>query len=186
MFLVSRFSFLVLLCPFPLPSFPPFSSLPSLPSLLSLPSLPPFPSLPSFPSFPSSFLFLSVCAAVFPQHPLSLLSFVLFLLPSLLSLSSPRFPFRFSVCGHFLAAQKKRLCRSLFVVYENCAEYYPRLIASEGQTLAHVPHSVHRSASITYFSPSEIASTGHSPAHVPHAMQSSPITYAIILIHLKG
>ena len=103
--------------------------------------------------------------------------------PFLLSLFFPRFPFRFSVCGHFLSAQKKRLCRSLFVVYENSAEYYPRLIASEGQTLAHVPHSVHRSASITYFSPSEIASTGHSPAHVPHAMQSSLITYAIIFLN---
>lgn len=54
--------------------------------------------------------------------------------------------------------------------------YSPRLIASCGQTLAHVPHSVQRSGLIEYFSPSEIASTGHSPIHVPHAMQSSPIT----------
>ena len=54
--------------------------------------------------------------------------------------------------------------------------YSPRLIASWGHTLAHVPHSVQRSGLIEYFSPSEIASTGHSPIHVPHAMQSSPIT----------
>lgn len=58
--------------------------------------------------------------------------------------------------------------------------YSGREIASEGQTLAHVPHSVHASGSIEYFSPSDIAPDGHSSMHVPHAMQSSPITYAII------
>ncbi len=54
--------------------------------------------------------------------------------------------------------------------------YSGRLIASDGHTEAHVPHSVQASASIEYFSPSEIAPEGHSSIHVPHAMQSSPIT----------
>ena len=55
-------------------------------------------------------------------------------------------------------------------------DYSARLIASEGQTEAQVPHSVQASASIEYFSPSEIAPEGHSSIHVPHAIQSSPIT----------
>ena len=55
-------------------------------------------------------------------------------------------------------------------------DYSARLIASLGQTLAHVPHSVQASGSIEYFSPSEIAPEGHSSIHVPHAMQSLPIT----------
>lgn len=55
----------------------------------------------------------------------------------------------------------------------------PGWIASDGQTLAHVPQSTQRSGLIEYFSPSEIASDGHSSMHVPHAMQSSLITYAI-------
>ena len=55
-------------------------------------------------------------------------------------------------------------------------DYSPRLIASEGQTSAHVPHSVHTSGLIEYFSPSEIAPEGHSSIHVPQAMQLSPIT----------
>lgn len=54
--------------------------------------------------------------------------------------------------------------------------YSGRLIASFGQTLAHVPHSVQRSGLIEYLSPSEIAPDGHSSIHVPQAMQSSPIT----------
>lgn len=57
---------------------------------------------------------------------------------------------------------------------------YYREIAPLGQASAHVPHSVHSSGLIEYFSPSEIAPTGHSSIHVPHATQSSPITYAII------
>lgn len=57
---------------------------------------------------------------------------------------------------------------------------YYREIAPLGQASAHVPHSVHISGLIEYFSPSEIAPTGHSSIHVPHATQSSPITYAII------
>ena len=63
-----------------------------------------------------------------------------------------------------------------------CADtaYSGRLIASFGQTEAHVPHSVQRSGLIEYFSPSEIAPAGHSSIHVPHAMQSSLITYAIM------
>ncbi len=55
-----------------------------------------------------------------------------------------------------------------------------REIAPLGQASAQVPHSVHSSGLIEYFSPSEIAPTGHSSIHVPHATQSSPITYAII------
>ncbi len=54
--------------------------------------------------------------------------------------------------------------------------FQPRCIASEGHTSAHVPHSVHISGSIEYFSPSEIAPTGHSSMHDPQAMQSSLIT----------
>jgi hypothetical protein len=54
--------------------------------------------------------------------------------------------------------------------------YSGRLIASLGQTSAHVPHSVHISGSIEYFSPSEIAPDGHSSIHVPQAIQSSLIT----------
>ena len=57
---------------------------------------------------------------------------------------------------------------------------YYREIAPLGQASAHVPHSVHISGLIEYFSPSEIAPAGHSSIHVPHATQSSPITYAII------
>lgn len=59
----------------------------------------------------------------------------------------------------------------LFPIYP-----YGRLIASEGHTSAHVPHSVQASGLIEYLSPSEIAPTGHSSIHVPHAIQSSPIT----------
>lgn len=58
--------------------------------------------------------------------------------------------------------------------------YSPGAIASDGQTLAHVPQSTQRSGLIEYFSPSEIASDGHSSMQVPHAMQSSLITYAIV------
>ena len=65
------------------------------------------------------------------------------------------------------------------IVVENSI-YSPGWIASDGQTLAHVPQSTHKSASIEYFSPSLIASDGHSSMQVPHAMQSSLITYAII------
>ena len=57
--------------------------------------------------------------------------------------------------------------------------------ASTGQTLAHVPQSMHSSASITYFpSFSEIQLTGHSLSQEPQAMQSSEILYAIP-IHLQ-
>lgn len=49
-------------------------------------------------------------------------------------------------------------------------------IASDGQTSAHVPHSVQASGLIEYLSPSEIAPAGHSSIQVPHAIQSSPIT----------
>lgn len=51
-----------------------------------------------------------------------------------------------------------------------------REIAPLGHASAHVPHSVHCSGSIEYFSPSEIAPTGHSSIHVPQATQSSLIT----------
>lgn len=54
-------------------------------------------------------------------------------------------------------------------------------IASLGQTSAHVPHSVHKSGSIEYFSPSEIAPIGHSSMQVPHAMHASEITNAIVV-----
>jgi len=56
-------------------------------------------------------------------------------------------------------------------------------IASEGQTSAQVAHSVQRSGSITYFSPSEIAPDGHSSIHVPQAIQSSPIIKAIVVCY---
>ena len=56
------------------------------------------------------------------------------------------------------------------------SDYSGKEIASLGHTLAHVPHSVHISGLIEYFSPSEIAPTGHSSIHVPQAMQLSPIT----------
>ena len=51
-----------------------------------------------------------------------------------------------------------------------------RVIAPEGHASAQVPHSVHSSGLIEYFSPSEIAPTGHSSIHVPQATQSSLIT----------
>ena len=53
---------------------------------------------------------------------------------------------------------------------------YPKLIASDGHTSAQVPHSVHMSGLIEYFSPSEIAPAGHSSIQVPQAIQLSPIT----------
>ena len=56
------------------------------------------------------------------------------------------------------------------------ANYAGKLIASDGQTSAHVPHSVQTSGLIEYLSPSEIAPTGHSSIHVPQAIQSSLIT----------
>lgn len=64
----------------------------------------------------------------------------------------------------------------LFVVIKSTTDDYPRWIASEGQTSAHVPHSVHASGLIEYLSPSEIAPTGHSSIQVPQAIQSSLIT----------
>ena len=67
----------------------------------------------------------------------------------------------------------------LFLSSEN---YSPGWIASEGQTPAQVPQSTHRSGLIEYLSPSEIASDGHSSMQVPQAMQSSPITYAIVVL----
>lgn len=51
-----------------------------------------------------------------------------------------------------------------------------REMAPEGHASAQVPHSVHTSGLIEYFSPSEMAPTGHSSIHVPQATQSSPIT----------
>ena len=42
-------------------------------------------------------------------------------------------------------------------------------------------NAVQRSGLIEYLSPSEIAPDGHSSIHVPQAIQSSPITYAIII-----
>ena len=52
--------------------------------------------------------------------------------------------------------------------------------AETGQTAAHVPHSIHLSGSITYFSsPSEMHSTGHFAAHAPHLIHASVILYAI-------
>ena len=52
--------------------------------------------------------------------------------------------------------------------------------APTGHVLAQAPHSIHVSASITYFeSPSLIALTGHSAAHAPQLMQSSVILYAM-------
>ena len=72
------------------------------------------------------------------------------------------------------AQRKSDLCNC-------CTRSYYREIAPLGQASAQVPHSVHCSGLIEYFSPSEIAPTGHSSIHVPHATQSSPITYAIIL-----
>ena len=60
--------------------------------------------------------------------------------------------------------------------HKNDFEYYPKWIASDGQTSAQVPHSVHMSGLIEYLSPSEIAPTGHSSIQVPQAIQSSLIT----------
>ena len=68
-----------------------------------------------------------------------------------------------------------------FSIFNSQFSILYREIAPLGQASAQVPHSVHCSGSIEYFSPSEIAPTGHSSIHVPHATQSSPITYAIIL-----
>jgi hypothetical protein len=65
------------------------------------------------------------------------------------------------------------------IVVVEYSYYSPGWIASEGQTLAQVPQSTHKSASIEYFSPSLIASDGHSSMQVPQAMQSSLIMYAI-------
>ena len=57
-----------------------------------------------------------------------------------------------------------------------CSAAIYREIAPLGHASAQVPHSVHCSGSIEYFSPSEIAPTGHSSIHVPQATQSSLIT----------
>ena len=66
---------------------------------------------------------------------------------------------------------------SLPFIFSSKSDFYsPGCIASEGQTSAHVPHSVHASGLIEYLSPSEIAPTGHSSMQVPQAMQSSLIT----------
>ena len=72
------------------------------------------------------------------------------------------------------------ILKTTFLVVLQPSPSYYREIAPLGQASAHVPHSVHSSGLIEYFSPSEIAPTGHSSIHVPHATQSSPITYAII------
>lgn len=58
--------------------------------------------------------------------------------------------------------------------------------APTGQTLAHVPHSIHADASILYLSPSfAIHCTGQAAAHAPQAIQVSDILYAILLHHLS-
>ena len=72
---------------------------------------------------------------------------------------------------------------SLYCLYQR--NYSPGWIASDGQTPAQVPQSTHRSGLIEYLSPSEIASDGHSSMQVPQAMQSSPITYAIVVLCFK-
>ena len=62
---------------------------------------------------------------------------------------------------------------------------YTSTTASTGQTSIQVPHSVHSSWFMTYFSsPSSMASAGHSSAHVPHATHSSLISYATSLTSL--
>jgi predicted amidophosphoribosyltransferase len=54
---------------------------------------------------------------------------------------------------------------------------YTSTTASTGQTSIQVPHSVHSSWFMTYFSsPSSMASAGHSSAQVPHATHSSVIS----------
>ena len=59
--------------------------------------------------------------------------------------------------------------------------YYSGDIASTGHSSTHVPQSVHKSGSITYFVlPSEIASTGQTSAQAPHEVHSSEITCGII------
>ena len=59
-------------------------------------------------------------------------------------------------------------------------EHYACSGAPTGQTLAQLPHSMHVSASITYFeSPSAMHDTGHSEAQAPQLMHSSEIAYAI-------
>ena len=75
--------------------------------------------------------------------------------------------------GSFLGPSLYCFCRR---------NYSPGWIASEGQTPAQVPQSTHRSGLIEYLSPSEIASDGHSSMQVPQAMQSSLITYAIVVL----
>jgi hypothetical protein len=50
---------------------------------------------------------------------------------------------------------KRAFLVSFFVLCEFCD--YPSWIASEGQTLAQLPQSMHISGLIEYFSPSEIA-----------------------------
>ena len=52
--------------------------------------------------------------------------------------------------------------------------------AETGQTAAQVPHSIHLSESIIYFSsPSDMHSTGQFAAHAPHLIHASVILYAI-------
>lgn len=58
-----------------------------------------------------------------------------------------------------------------------CGNQLGASMAPVGHTSAHDPHSMHVSASITYWvSPAEIADTGHTGSHVPHDTQESVIT----------
>ena len=60
--------------------------------------------------------------------------------------------------------------------------HHPGEIASVGQLSTQSPQSVQVFASITYLSsPSEIEFDGHSLSQAPHEIQSSLITYAMVL-----
>ena len=87
--------------------------------------------------------------------------------------------------GHLFCIIKAGILMGPPLCFSLIQDYSPGWIASDGQTPAHVPQSTHRSGLIEYLSPSEIASDGHSSMQVPQAMQSSPITYAIVVLCFK-
>lgn len=71
---------------------------------------------------------------------------------------APKYKKLFKYSYNFMRAYQRYtliINLKLSALPEDCC--YPSIIASEGQTAAHEPQSMHNSGLIEYFSPSEIA-----------------------------
>jgi len=85
------------------------------------------------------------------------------------------------VCPFILLHNFKKYKSKSLVFFIVLSNYSSFAGAPTGQTEAHVPHSMHFDASISYFdSPSFMHCTGHAAAQQPHLIHLSLILYAII------